>query len=638
MGASLAAFAADSVVTLCLAALLYLLPGLALLIWLLPPGERPWEAWLGLAAGVSVALYPVLILIAQLLHYTFGTSAVVGLLVASGLSLIWRARRWRPSGLSFTPGAGFWPGLLVAGVSLVVVAQRLYVVRGLPTPLWGDGYQHTLITQLLVDNGGLFSSWEPYAPLTTFTYHFGFHASAAVYHWLSGVGPVKATLMVGQLLNALAILTLVPLANRVAQTRWAGPVVVMIAGLWSPMPLYYVNWGRYTQLAGQVILPAVMWLTLELGAREKRHIGLSLLLVLVTAGLALTHYRVVLFFIAFVALWLVFVAVQYRRDWLRLRGVWLRMGIVGGAALALAWPWIQVTLGGNLPEIARALLVVRPNDFIGGAYNAIGDLSFFAPNGLVALALVGAAWGGVRRQPNVLLIAVWVGLLFGLSNPDKLGLPGTGIVNNFAVLIALYIPLGILAACPLGQLAEWVVARYFPARYALCIGGLALAVVGARDRLGVIDPAFALVTPNDMAAMAWIRANVPADATFLVNSFPAYGNSSVVGSDAGWWLPLLAGRKTTLPPLLYVNEKALAPDYRARVYDFHAAVWKTALDSAEGAAWLRANGITHIFIGQKAGTVGNNTGIALPAHALETSPFYRPLYSADQVWVLEVLP
>jgi hypothetical protein len=637
--ASLATFAVDSTLTLVFAALLYCLPGVALLAWLLPPGERPWEDWLGLSAGVSLPLYPVLMLIAHLLNIKLGTPVIIGIVLLSGAATVWRLRAWNRPKFSLRLGADFWPGVLLASAWLIVATLRLYVVRGVPAALWGDGYQHTLITQLLVDNGGLFSSWEPYAPLTTFTYHFGFHAAAAVYHWLSSVEVVRATLVAGQLVNALASLALVPLANRVARTRWAGPVVVIITGLLSSMPLYYVNWGRYTQLAGQVILPVAVWLTLELGEREKRHLGLNLLMILVMAGLALTHYRVVLFFLLFVALWLVWVALRFRHDWPRLRAVWLRIGLTGLAALLLTWPWIQVTLGGNLPEILRALLMVRPSsDFIRGDYNAIGSLTFFAPYWLAALAVLGAVWGGVRRQASLLLIAIWIGLLFGLSNPDRLGLPGTGIVNNFAVLIALYLPLGILAAYVIGGAAAWLASRYSFSSYALAAGGLALAVVGARARLSVVDPAFMLVTPEDMAAMAWIRANVPTDVTFLVNSFPAYGNSSVVGSDAGWWLPLLAGRKTTLPPLPYVSEKAFVSDYRTRVNEFHATVWKTALDSAEGAAWLRANHVTHIYIGQKEGMVGNGTGIALSAQLLESSPFYQLIYRADDLRVFEILP
>ena len=51
---------------------------------------------------------------------------------------------------------------------------------------------------------------------------------------------------------------------------------------------------------------------------------------------------------------------------------------------------------------------------------------------------------------------------------------------------------------------------------------------------------------------------------FLVNSFPAYKNSVIVGSDGGWWLPLLARRNTTLPPITYTFEKDPRPGYRGR--------------------------------------------------------------------------
>ena len=38
---------------------------------------------------------------------------------------------------------------------------------------------------------------------------------------------------------------------------------VLVAALLMPMPAYFVNWGRYTQLAAQALLPVVLWLLLE---------------------------------------------------------------------------------------------------------------------------------------------------------------------------------------------------------------------------------------------------------------------------------------------------------------------------------------------------------------------------------------
>src|SRR4029450_10541989 len=43
----------------------------------------------------------------------------------------------------------------------------------------------------------------------------------------------------------------------------------------------------------------------------------------------------------------------------------------------------------------------------------------------------------------------------------------------------------------------------------------------------------ALVVPADMAAMQWIREHTPADARFVINSFPAYAGTLAGRTDAG---------------------------------------------------------------------------------------------------------
>ena len=51
----------------------------------------------------------------------------------------------------------------------------------------------------------MFSSWQPYAALQTFTYHFGFHTFVAFYTWLTGSPIFAAVLAAGQLMNLLAV-------------------------------------------------------------------------------------------------------------------------------------------------------------------------------------------------------------------------------------------------------------------------------------------------------------------------------------------------------------------------------------------------------------------------------------------------
>ena len=88
--------------------------------------------------------------------------------------------------------------------------MKLWVIRTVETPLWGDSYQHTMITQLILDNDGLFNSWLPYAQYKTLSIHFGFHALTAVYAWIRNANASQAVIWMGQILNILMPLRLSP--------------------------------------------------------------------------------------------------------------------------------------------------------------------------------------------------------------------------------------------------------------------------------------------------------------------------------------------------------------------------------------------------------------------------------------------
>src|SRR5262249_23584308 len=91
---------------LALAALLFVVPGWALLAWLWPRGhELSWGEQLGLAVGLSLALYPILFLWTNLVGLRLGW-LYAALPAALGLvALGWRlVRRW-----SATPPVLHWP-------------------------------------------------------------------------------------------------------------------------------------------------------------------------------------------------------------------------------------------------------------------------------------------------------------------------------------------------------------------------------------------------------------------------------------------------------------------------------------------------------------------------------------------------
>ncbi len=196
---------------------LYILPGWALLrfAW---PGWSHLSGWvrLGLSGGLSLAIYPILFVLAALVDIRPGWLFAV-LPGSMGIGyLIWVNKNIFPR-LTGLPGdlrrslnkpgfASFFhsPDLLLLFLVILVFGTRFWAIRTLDAPMWGDLVQHTVMTQLFLDNLGLFSSWEPYAPYHSLTVHFGFPVHAALFAWLSGLPSYTAALITAQWINGFA--------------------------------------------------------------------------------------------------------------------------------------------------------------------------------------------------------------------------------------------------------------------------------------------------------------------------------------------------------------------------------------------------------------------------------------------------
>jgi hypothetical protein len=665
-----------------IAIFLFILPGWALLALLWPDWDAlAWGERLGLAGGLSLALYPLLFLWTDMIGLRLGPlyawlPALAGLSVILWLYSAGRKSKVEGSALSLSKDhrSEFVSRILhpvlhitfhditLLLILALIFLTRFWVIRSLDVPMWGDSYQHTMIAQLLVDNGGLFNSWQPYAELQTFTYHFGFHTAIAAFHWISGLDLPQSVLWTGQILNVLAVLALYPLATRVGGNRWAGLGAVLVAGLLSPMPMYYVNWGRYTQLAGQVILPGAIylaWATLEakphriespaltegsIWSKWRRipfDAGRMALTWMILGGLALTHYRVLIFAVLFFA---AFFILRARRDSWRLlfvRTFW--MGI--GAGL-LFLPWFIHTFAGRILLIFATKLSTPAAAVSTWAqeYNAIGDLSSYLPALLWLLLPVSIIWGLWQREKGVALITLWWFLILVAANPQWLRLPGEGALTNFAVFIAAYIPAGVLAGYLLGQVIGYKL-KVESARKSLVLALLVsvsvfvVGIWGARARLNDLQVVSSvLATRPDIRAAEWIQENTPQDARFLVNSFFAYNDSAIVGSDGGWWLPLLAQRQTTLPPLTYSSERGPRPDYVGWINALAGEIQNKGIAHPNVLAFLRARGITYVYIGQRQGRVNYGGPYVLEPEQLLASPNFRLVYRQDRVWIFKTVP
>jgi len=617
--------------------ILYVIPGWALLLALWPESKLSMFAQMAIGVGISLAAYPIMLLWTDLIGLHMGPlyawiPVVLGAaylllrlwkLGIAGVQLSWR--EWRRS-------QDVLPDLLLITLMGLVFLSRFYAVRTLDVPMWGDSYQHTMIAQLIVDNRGLFDSWAPYAPLESFTYHFGFHTAVAGFHWISGLSLIRSTLWVGQILNVLAIFALYPLALKVGKSKWAAVIAILIAGLLSPMPSYYANWGRYTQLAGQAILPAavfVAWYCIEHAEKKWKLLLIGWILF---AGLALTHYRILLFGMAFVPLSLI---IHFRRS--IARDQFKTIAILSVVSILIFLPWFVHIFPSKIMQTFWEYIstsVDSTSNFI-QQYNAIGDISYYMPTYLWMLTFGLALYSLWVQNRYGLTIILWCTLLLLMANPAWLGLPGSGALSNFALFIAFY----IFSAIIIGSGLDWFLVRKWSAAVKILLVMIILAscMYGFTKRSNETFPSqFSLVTTPDLRAATWIKENTEQSSQFLVNGFFAYGDSLVVGSDGGWWLPLTAERSNTVPPINYASEQGIQSNYFDQVNSLYETLVREGFNSEKVIDMLMETPITHVYIGQRQGTINYSGPHRLQQNGILLTDYFKLIYQRDRVWIYEL--
>jgi hypothetical protein len=232
-------------------------------------------------------------------------------------------------------------------------------------------------------------------------------------------------------------------------------------------------------------------------------------------------------------------------------------------------------------------------------------------------------------------MGLWVVGLALLRAGRLINLPGAAYIQIFAIIIALYIPIGVMVGWLIGELISWLPKQHQTLGY---LGAAVVLVIGlswaSMHQVNIVDSDYIMVTDPDLAAMDWIDANTPEDARFLVNGFLIRNGQSATGSDAGWWIPLLAARQNTMPPqYALLTETPIDPAYSRSVVDLVAWLQGTSLSSPEVIPQLCQQNISHVYLGQRQGQVGFAAVPLLSPDELLANPAFSPLYHQDQVWV-----
>jgi len=598
---------------------------------------RPHPDWLltlALQIGLGLAWWPLLFLWSSAVGLAWSARAAqavaIAAMLAGAASLLWGCKeRWRGQVLAWRRQR--LTIVVWLCIATLTAATRLLQARGLALPPWVDPIHHLAILRIFVEQGRLPATMDPFIAGGAFTYHWGFHGQLAWLAWLFGQTESFALadllLQAGQWFNVLSVRMVYAAGRVLFASRRAGLLAAALAGTVTWFPAYFLSWGRYTHLAGtwmMIVACIGLW-------RLRVHLrwGDGLAATLLVAGLALVHVRLALFAAVFVLL--LGAILLWQRQWRPLLA-WLA---VTGAASVATLPWWFALL-----QSAWARALISPIESAAWtASNAVDWSLIWAPRGALSLAIASAGlsvwWtsaaagtvlaGGSatvcavaliwwsRRQLRLrrltvltwqrwLLVWGWVAAVALLLQLDRLGIPMLRISHINAGGMTLFLP----AALAGGGLLAWVIgllARLRLAPFVASATALALTLWGAQGMTSIVNPATVLARPADRAALAWIRANTPPDAKFAVNVWE-WQPQTYVGSDGGYWIAVLTDRASILPPLLY---NAILPSQQVAARNTLLAALSGAdsLDDPALRARLRADGVTHLYLGARSEDAGS---------------------------------
>ena len=578
--------------------LILLLPGLTWKVSFSPDGKDPAE-YLADAIGLSLAISALVGLGMFLLKMRVSAALMISVYAAmSGLVLVLIVRRlykWRLSNTSqpITNHRSLIPYLLPLLLFALILAWRFYQAHDLALPAWVDSIHHTLIVQLMLETGRVPASFEPYMPVP-FYYHFGFHIFTSLFAFFSRLPSEQAVLVVGQVFNAVVALSIYRLGMALWRDWRRASVAMLLIGFVFQMPAYYVAWGRYTLLGGVILLALGMGAALEVvyqGASPERVARL----VLLTGGVFLTHYfaagLLTLFFILLIVERTVFGPTPVKRLWESRNVTALVAGVLAGILLAAPWLW-HVWQHSSAYVGVRAVL---PGQILDQIYfpNYLSYLWYLLgprrSHVLLIVAILSLGLIGWREKTRPL--AIWGAALGALSLPW--GVNFSPFRPDHGVIVA-FLPATLLVADAFLSPLENFSRPWFGTltKGTLAAALMGLVVWGVRETGAIVNPTTIFATEADLVAMEWIRENTPEDANFLVNVVH-WQRGAYRGVDGGWWITPLTGRKTLLPPALYLQGSV---DYATGINDLAAQASQFEACTPGFWALMQAAEITHIYL------------------------------------------
>ena len=558
------------------------------------------ERWV-LAVGISIAFYPVLYYLTRAIlpSLRIGQNKLI-LLLAGLLALTaWMLRKnWREQ---FKLGKYAGPFLFILALTLLT---RFWLAHHYPYPAWTDSLHHILITDLVATTGKLPYDLQPYAPTILDQYHLGLYALTGSFQMLANIPAHQALLWMTQAINGLCGLGVFLFLSRKVSTL-AGVVGMAVVGLFSFQPALYFSWGRFTQGSSQAILllaAVAVWEAIKAWkgdwkANRKSALALTGVSALLIAGVFLLHFRAAAFLLPLIVVICVYEFVLAIKDKENVLRTVFSIASIAIVSLVLILPallpamdfYVDRRVNTSAISAEKPTKQLDENQYYSD-YDADSLYAIGAKKWMLGLALLGVLVGLLRKNRTVILVmAVWILTLFGIGFLYRLNIPLLAFTNMTSMMIMLYLPIGVIV----GTLAEdlWqllALEKHANWGSALKWVVLFLAVVAAFYRLGEVETFREFMTASDEKAMDWVENNTPEDAVFAIHTW-YWLPDSPHGSDAGYFIPYYADRKTTSSTMI----SSLGPGYQA-VIDESRAVMSLYSDSPDIAA-LCELGVDYLY-------------------------------------------
>jgi len=615
--------------TILVIGVMLLIPG-----WAILSVSGLWRRWQGvqrwfMAIGVSIAFYPVLYYLMRTLlpSVLIGLNKLWVMLAVMGLLIVWTLRKQWLKPVKFTRWS--WLVLVVLGITLFT---RLWLAHLYPYPAWTDSLHHSILTHLTASSGQIPFTMLPYDSASTAMYHLGLYGLSAPLEILANIPGHSALLWMGQTLNGLCGIGVFLLLDRKVG-RLGAIAGMVITGLVSIMPAYYFNWGRYTQVGSQAIVlmaalvtwEAVRAWRVEWPVNKASLIMLALHAALLNAGVFLLHFQVAGYtlplLLIIVVAELVIAGKEKKRFW-----VTLMAGLtITAISLVLILPAL-IPAFETYYELRSAATVEN--------VNGLENIYYFSWEGVYAqtgkpwflwLALISLVVGLIKKPREFTLVVLsWVVLLLVEGFSYLLNIPLLAFTNLSAILIMLYLPIGLLVGVMAQSLVGWVPRPLkIVGELVLLTVILAVGIWGATLRVKQIEPFRQFMTVDDEKAMVWIKENTPEDAVFAVNLEPWIPNLPI-GTDGGYWIPYYTGRKTTAGMML----SGFGTEMDLRLRRIHATL--NLYGDITSLKELCALGVEFMYIGGKP----TYSGKSFNSEVYKASQGVKLLFQSNEAQVL----